>query len=134
MSVSINDIFDDQIAEVLTRLANGESLRSIGNDARMPKHTTFLLWVSKDPVLAEHYARAREVGMDAIGEEILEIVDSSTPDTAARDRLRYDARRWYLSKLAPKKYGDKLDMTSSDGSMSQPSVIRIVAADDRSKD
>jgi len=131
MSIT-EELWDDQIREVLERLANGESLRSISKQPKMPKPSTFLLWVGKDAVLAEHYARAREAGMDAIGEEIIEIVDQATPDTAQRDRLRFDARRWYLSKLAPKKYGDKVDHTSSDGSMSPPTTIRIVAADDPS--
>lgn len=35
----------------------------------------------------------------------------------ARSRLRFDARRWYLSKLAPKRYGDRLtqEITGPDG-------------------
>jgi hypothetical protein len=28
-----------------------------------------------------------------------------------RSRLRIDARKWLLSKLAPRKYGDKLELT-----------------------
>lgn len=106
---------DDCVAELLSRIADGDSLRTIAKDARMPAPSTFMDWVRKDPELAERYARAREIGMDAIGEEILEIVDSSTPETAVRDRLRYDARRWYLSKLAPKKYGEKVQHTGADG-------------------
>jgi hypothetical protein len=102
--------FSDQIQTVLERLADGMSLRSISKLSGMPKVTTFLDWVGKDAALAEQYARAREAGQDAIGEEILEIVDQATPDTATRDRLRFDARRWYLSKLAPKRYGDKVDV------------------------
>jgi len=31
----------------------------------------------------------------------------------ARSRLRIDARKWLASKLAPKKYGDKIDATLS---------------------
>jgi hypothetical protein len=28
-------------------------------------------------------------------------------ENIARSRLRFDERRWYLSKLAPKRYGDR---------------------------
>jgi hypothetical protein len=27
-----------------------------------------------------------------------------------RSRLRVDTRKWYLSKLAPKRYGEKVDV------------------------
>ena len=33
-------------------------------------------------------------------------------DAVQRSRLRIDTRKWYASKLAPKKYGDKLDLTA----------------------
>jgi len=29
-----------------------------------------------------------------------------------RSRLRVDVRKWYLSKVLPKKFSDKLDLTS----------------------
>ena len=62
-------------------------------------------------------------------EDILDIADESQSDTyldkediertnhevIARSRLRVDARKWYLSKLKPKKYGDKLETTIQGG-------------------
>jgi hypothetical protein len=30
----------------------------------------------------------------------------------ARSKLQIDARKWKASKLAPKKYGDKMDLTT----------------------
>jgi hypothetical protein len=43
-------------------------------------------------------------------------------------RIWFDARRWYLSKLAPKRYGDKLtqELTGSDGTSLGPTKIEIV--------
>ena len=32
-----------------------------------------------------------------------------------RSRLRIDTRKWAASKLAPKKYGDKLDLNHAGG-------------------
>lgn len=87
-------------------------------------HPTFLLWVSEDTDLADRYARAREALIERMAEDILDIADDGTNDTymdedgcavtnhdvIARSRLRVDARKWLLSKLAPKKYGDKVEV------------------------
>jgi hypothetical protein len=57
-----------------------------------------------------------------LAEEIITIADDSSGDVivdddgneqtnherVARSRLRVDARKWYASKLAPKRYGDKV--------------------------
>lgn len=76
------------------------------------KVPTLLLWVSEDEKLAEQYARAREslldwqaAELDDIGEEAAE-ADNAVK--IAGLRLKSDNRKWLLSKLAPKKYGDKL--------------------------
>jgi hypothetical protein len=82
--------------------------------------------------------RAREEQADYFAEEILEIADDATNDwmerrdregnnigwqengeAMQRSRLRVDARKWLMSKMAPKKYGEKstVDM-NVDGSLS----------------
>lgn len=33
-------------------------------------------------------------------------------ESPMRSRLRVDTRKWYLSKVLPKKFGEKLDLTS----------------------
>lgn len=130
--------------QILRRICEGESVRSIldyANRDLLPDYSTFLTWVEADESLAKHYARAMEVRADKIFEEIIEIADESNADVAvddegkvrvdgevvARSRLRVDARKWALSKMMPKKYGDKLehDHRSSDGSMS-PAPTSIV--------
>lgn len=89
----------------------------------MPSQVTFFKWLAHDAELAKQYARAREAQADAMLEEILEIADDGTNDTIvdedghertnqdviARSRLRVDARKWAMSKMAPKKYGEKID-------------------------
>lgn len=37
-----------------------------------------------------------------------ESYDIENKEVIGRSRLRVDTRKWYLSKLAPKRYGDKL--------------------------
>jgi len=83
-----------------------------------------LQWVSADADFANRYAHARSSGLEVLAEELVEIADDTTHDqiiTAAgvmqnseyiaRSRLRVDTRKWLLSKLAPKKYGDKLELS-----------------------
>ena len=115
--------FSQQTADLIcARLADGESLRSICRDDSMPHVSTVLRWVaSKDhQEFREQYAHAREVGLEQMADEILEIADETAFDTIAtkdgfkadnewiqRSKLRVDARKWILSKQLPKKYGDR---------------------------
>ena len=102
--------FTDELAEeICARLAAGESLRSICRDDHMPDRATVANWCSRDEHFFSQYTRAREFGLDELADEVIEIADAGSGD-AVRDRIRFDARRWYLSKLAPKRYGDKQEI------------------------
>ena len=71
---------------------------------------------------------SNEAQADALAEETLEIADDgkndwmldNDPDNPGyklngehvqRSRLRVDARKWFASKVAPKKYGEKVEQT-----------------------
>lgn len=114
-------------ADICARLAKGESLRSICRDEGMPSDVAVRQWALNDiNGFYAQYAQARDLGLDAMAEEVCEIADDGSNDYVERvnkngetetvfntehvqrSRLRFDARRWYLSKLAPKKYGDRL--------------------------
>lgn len=87
---------------------------------------TFYEILESDEMLQKRYARACEIRAEAIFEDIIEIADESNADISIgegmipiingeavqRSRLRVDARKWVLSKLHPKKYGDKIDVTT----------------------
>jgi hypothetical protein len=90
----------------------------------MPPESTVRRWALDDAEgFAARYAHARDLGLDAMSDELLEIADDGTNDYmdtedgpkldgehVQRSRLRVDTRKWYLSKLAPKRYGDKLEL------------------------
>jgi len=115
-------------AIVIERITSGLSLRKATEGNQPISMGAFLGWVNEDPILAEQYARARDVRADIIFDEILEIADDSSNDTITTDegypmenrewvnrsKLRVDARRWALGKMSPKKFGDKVDVTSGD--------------------
>ena len=111
---------------ICDRIAAGESLRSICREEGMPSHNAVVQWVMDDREgCSSQYTRAREVQAQGMIEEIFTISDDSSNDVlfvkpdgtrvmnkefVARSRLRFDARRWYVSKVLPKIYGDKLDL------------------------
>ena len=108
-------LYTPEIADAICeRLANGESLRSICRDENMPDERTVRDWVISDHNgFSPHYTRARDIALDRMADDVIDIAD--TADDPQKARLRFDARRWYLSKLAPKRYGDKLLHTGGDG-------------------
>lgn len=109
----------ERVEKVCERIEQGESLRKIfASDNSPMSNTLFYRLINENPDINERYARAKQIYADSLFDEILDISDHSdqdhTPFTGTnviqRDRLRVDARKWILSKLEPKKYGDKLDV------------------------
>ena len=109
---------------ICARLAAGESLRTICKDEDMPVQSTVHLWRLDETKkeFSEQYAIARASQAEVLFDQTLEIADE-TPDEIEGDdksdnarvnanRLRVDTRKWYISKVLPKIYGDKLDLTS----------------------
>lgn len=120
--------FSPEMCEkICSKIAEGMSLRKICSENGMPTVGTVCLWLAKDREFSEQYARAREAQAETMADEILDIADEippMNPTTGAYDsgavnhqRLRIDSRKWVASKLKPKKYGDRLDLSSTDGSM-----------------
>ena len=88
---------------------------------------TFLRAVAASPALAEQYDRARATMIERLADEVLELADAPVAklDNGATDpglvrhrQLQVDTRKWFLSKLAPKVYGDRLDVSVSDNRIS----------------
>lgn len=116
----------DYLPEVAEDICNllmlGESLRSVCKRPGMPAIRTLMNWLQRHEDFMQQYARAREIQAELLAEQIIEIADDSSGDVivdedgreqtnherVARSRLRVDARKWYASKLAPKKYGDRI--------------------------
>lgn len=107
--------FTQETADTICeRIAEGESLRSICTDEAMPGKSTVFRWLADDQnaPFRDQYARAREAQADALFDELAETAElalkaESAVEVAAR-RLVVDTQKWRLSKIVPKKYGDKL--------------------------
>jgi hypothetical protein len=89
----------------------------------MPAVSSVYLWLLKNKVFSDLYARAREDQSDTLADQIMEIGDEvpmmvitdedgkvtkrMDPAGINRNRLRVDARKWIAAKLKPRKYGDR---------------------------
>lgn len=114
---------------VCERLALGESMRSVSRDDSMPAMSTLFKWLREYPEFSEQYAKAKDEAADALVEDMLDIADNQVEQPLIVDglpfqidgkpvmvkdavsvnhaKLRVDTRKWYASKLKPKKYGDR---------------------------
>jgi hypothetical protein len=98
----------------------------------MPSESAVRQWALEDREgFAAQYARARELGYERLAEDILEIADTpkigvktvnkatgvetTEGDMIEHRRLQVDARKWMLSKMLPKKYGEKIQTELSGG-------------------
>ena len=107
------DYTQELATSICSRIAEGESVRSIVRDKEMPSSSTIFRWLLDEDKKEfwEQYEKARNIQAENMFEELVEIADRSEQDVM-RDRLRVDTRKWYLSKVLPKKFGDKVDLTS----------------------
>lgn len=114
------EIFD----KICERIAEGESLRAIFKTKGMPAKRTFLRWVAADDTLAKQYAEAQLMRAEHYFDEIVEIADKGTDP--AKTRVQVDARKWVLSRMNPKKYGDKMDLTANINGKIESITRRVV--------
>lgn len=119
------------VDSICDEIAGGRSLKSICEDDEMPDKATVFRWIGKHPEFRDKYARACEERTYAMAEEALEIADDSGVDVSVDDeghytvngeainraRLRIDTRKWFVSKMNPKKFGDRqaYELTGKDG-------------------
>lgn len=103
--------YSEEIAEkILDSLMDGKSLRWICTADDMPHRSTIIRWMSDNADFATKCARAREMQADLMDDLILDTAEETTPENAAASRVKIAAYQWRASKLAPKKYGEKLDI------------------------
>ena len=126
---------DEIIDEIVEGLSDGVPLRELCRRDGMPSWRTVYSWMDADAAFAARIAHARDVGYDAIAEDILDIADDGTNDWVERkmkdgsvkemldaehvqrSKLRIETRLKLLAKWNPKKYGDKstVDVGNKDG-------------------
>lgn len=119
---------------ICKRITEGESLRSVCRDDDMPCRMSIYNWLLeavKENASVEHkdflcqYEIATEIRAEEMFDEMEDIADDGSNDWMDREtksgniievantehiqrsRLRIDTRKWKLSKMFPKIYGDR---------------------------
>lgn len=111
-------------SEICSRIAEGQTLRSICRHEHMPSFGTVYRWIEGDEAFSARIARARDIGYDAIAEDAMAIADTpligeeveiqqgkkkvKRGDMVTHRRLQVETRLKLLAKWSPKRYGDKI--------------------------
>lgn len=122
------------VIELCQYLAEGESLRTVCARENMPSISTVFIWLRDKKEFVEQYARAKEAAVEAMAEDILDLSDGAidiiksgaekkSSALAQAVRLQVDTRKWIMSKLKAKKYGDKVDLTSDGKAIEGNTII-----------
>lgn len=131
----------DLSAKICAELAQGKSMRTVCKMDGMPHMVTVFRWLADNEEFRKQYEKAKSESADALVEELIDIADDGTNDWmekydkdgkfagwtlngehVQRSRLRVDTRKWIAAKLKPKKYGERVDVTS-DGEKIEGVVI-----------
>lgn len=126
--------YNQKVADsVCEYLSLGMSMRSVSKLEGMPAPATMFKWMREHDDFLKQYVKAKQESADAMAEEILDIADDASLDVEVTDkgvrtnseniqrsRLRVDTRKWLMAKMKPKRYGDKLDLTTDGEKLPQP--------------
>lgn len=123
-------IYTQELADkICSELAMGKSIRTVMSEEGMPSVATIFNWFRTKPEFLEQYTRAKEESADWMADEILDIADNGANDwmernygehetwvtngeALQRSKLRVDTRKFLMAKMKPKRYGEKIDVTS----------------------
>ena len=144
----------DILDAICEDIINGASLRTALNKHKPLKATHFYRWLREDEAKREQYARATVERAELMFEDMFDIADDGKNDwmekfnekgesigwtlngeNIQRSKVRIDTRKWALSKMMPKKYGEKIDITTDGQSINAPiSPAELQAAKEKFKD
>ena len=106
----------DNICEIIV---NGKSLRTALKSSKVKIDvSTFFVWLREDEIKSKQYAQATIERAELMFEDMLDIADKEPATMATKTgfcidsasvqdkRVRIDTRKFALSKMMPKKYGN----------------------------
>lgn len=126
-----SDYTQEKADLICSLIAEGRSLSSVCREEGMPGSSSVFRWLRENQEFRKNYDTSMRERTLAHGEQLIDISDDGTNDwmedqymkgkspgwkvngeAVQRSKLRVDTRKWLMSKMEPKKYGDKMDVTS----------------------
>ena len=123
--------YTPELAKEICKRLLTRNLSKVCEDEDMPSRETIYTWMTEFRDFSDNYARACKIRREDRFERMEDVVEHE-PDVQ-RARLKVDVIKWQLSKEEPKKYSDKLDVTS-DGDKLDGLIIIKNSNDDISKE
>lgn len=105
----MSELTRENVDKICELLIGGKSLAQIcAENPELPKPQMVFYGLHKNPQFLEDYARAREAQTEAYALELTELADNASlsAESINKARLQIDTRKWIMSRLKPKKYGD----------------------------
>ncbi len=102
--------YSPEIADrICTAVATSrDGIETICKADGMPDFTTVYDWLHKRPEFADMYYKAKQFQIDLLADSCLERAEAADGSNYNETRLQIDTIKWLASKLAPKRYGDKV--------------------------
>jgi hypothetical protein len=123
--------------EIVEQVSSGRSLSSVLRDPGFPTWSNFQVMLAAQDKLREAYDKAVQDRADRLADEILQLSDEPMPEHlegamasawVQQKRMQVDARKWIASKLKPRTYGDRIDMTVRDERISVIDALEAAKA------
>lgn len=117
--------------ELCNRVADGNSLRTVCLSEDMPDKSTIFRWFRLYKEFNDQYAQACDERVEAQHEDLLELGDEAvrlaqwvndkvSNAVVSAVKLKADNMKWSMSKMKPKKYGDRIDHTTNGKDLPTP--------------
>jgi len=136
--------------KVLQKLSAGVSLRQFIGTAGFPSRYALYSWLDRDEKLQERFARAQSMGDEVLFEETLEIartplpgqiiedgpngVTIKTADMLGHRKLLIETIDKILARRQPRKYGNKIDITSDGEKLQMPVITGMIIKNEIASD
>ena len=106
-----------------------DGIETICKAEGMPDFTTVYDWLHKRPEFADQYYAAKQFQMDLLADSCLARAEAADNSNYNETRLQIDTIKWLASKLAPKRYGDKITHASDPDApiVTNPSADALIA-------
>lgn len=127
-----SDYSPELASKICKQIALGKSLRSICREEDMPDLSTIYDWFPLYEEFTKQYEKACKDRAEAQYEDLNEINEEAIQYAKTNDfnvqavmsayKMKSDNMKWSMSKMIPKKYGDKLDLVS-DGEKIQNTIL-----------